>query len=174
MRQSDKHEALYRLRSVASRIEAADAFMRPVFTQAGLEGEYGQMLGALKYCLRIRNQFAHCHWGDHEWSGLYFVDLEESAEKSAPGWEHDWLHVDTALLTLHYDFFYYAKSWLFFFEYQADLLRGNSTSPHFPKPKVLERPPLHNLRSQHIPAWLDAGQQARHLERAQKAESADR
>jgi hypothetical protein len=163
-------KALYRLRSVSSRIEAADAFMRPVFATAGFEGDYGQMLGALKYCLRIRNQFAHCHWGDHEWSGLFFVDLEESAEKSSAGWDHDWLHVDYDLLNLHYAFFYYAKSWLFFFEYQIAQIRGTLTSPLFPKPKALERPPLHNPRSQHIPAWLDADQKAQHLARALESE----
>ena len=42
-------KAIFRLRATASRIDAADALMRPAFVKADLEGQYGQMLGALRY-----------------------------------------------------------------------------------------------------------------------------
>jgi hypothetical protein len=54
-------KALYRLRATAARIEAADAFARPAYSAVGINGEYGTMLGALRYCLSIRNQFSHCN-----------------------------------------------------------------------------------------------------------------
>ena len=71
--------ALYRLRATSSRIEAADAFMRPVFEGLGLVEEYRQMSAAVRHSLKIRNQFSHCNWADHAAGGLFFADLEDSA-----------------------------------------------------------------------------------------------
>jgi hypothetical protein len=88
--------------------------MRPSFKEADLEGEYGHMYGALKYCHTIRNQFAHCNWADEFNGGLFFADLEESA-KTAEGWVQHWHHVDVPLLEAQESFFVYTQSW---FNYQ--------------------------------------------------------
>lgn len=68
------YRALYRLRATSSRIDAADALMRPTFIANDLDNEYGHMIGAVRYCLRIRNQYSHCNWADN--GGLFFTNLE--------------------------------------------------------------------------------------------------
>jgi|SRR6516164_6300545 hypothetical protein len=73
--------ALYRIRATRSRLEAVDALMRPIYTTAGFSELYGDAFGRVMHCLRIRNQFAHCNWGDHETAGLFFVDLQVAAER---------------------------------------------------------------------------------------------
>lgn len=72
--------AFYRIRATRSRLEAADALMRPIYVLNNLETDYGNAISRVTYCLRIRNQFAHCNWGDHEIAGLFFADLSESAK----------------------------------------------------------------------------------------------
>jgi hypothetical protein len=64
-------KSLYRLRVTSSRIDAADALMRPEFAKLGIDGEYGQMIGALRFALRIRNQYAHCNWADDLKAGYF-------------------------------------------------------------------------------------------------------
>lgn len=90
-------KALYRLRSTSSRLNAADAIMRPFYHLAELENEYCHMFSALRYCLRIRNQFAHCNWADDANEGLFFTDLQESAD-SIQAFVHHWYHVDVNIL----------------------------------------------------------------------------
>jgi hypothetical protein len=79
--------ALYRQRQTSSRIGTADALMEPVFVAAGLNDMYAASLEMVRYCLKVRNQFGHCNWADEadpNLPGLYFADLQESAE-SPPG-----------------------------------------------------------------------------------------
>jgi hypothetical protein len=166
--------AIFRLRATSSRIDMADALMRPSFVTLGYEGQYGQMLGALRYCQRIRNQYAHCHWADDESEGkLFFVDLEETAEASE-GWIHGWRHVDVPLLESQEDYFVYTQSWLLHLEYIVSQSSEKPIYPAFPAPQVQSRPPLHNPASQHVPRWLSEEEKAHHLLRAQEAESRDR
>jgi hypothetical protein len=108
------YRALYRLRSTSSRIEAADALMRPTFIANDLDGEYGHMIGAVRYCLRIRNQYSHCNWTDN--GGLFFTNLEDSSAP-ATGFEHRWYHVDVPVLEAQEAYFVYAQSWLYHMEY---------------------------------------------------------
>ena len=95
--------ALYRIRATRSRLEAADALMRPIYTTAGFSELYGDAFGRVMHCLRIRNQFAHCNWGDHETAGLFFVDLQVAAER--PDFAFHWKHVDAPLLRSHETYF---------------------------------------------------------------------
>ena len=53
---------LFRVRGEDFRILIGDAIMRARYTDVGLEDAYNEMLGAIRYCKSIRNQYAHCHW----------------------------------------------------------------------------------------------------------------
>jgi hypothetical protein len=167
-------KSLYRVRSTSSRIEAADALMRRVYHEAGLGGAYGVAYGAVKYCLRIRNQYAHCNWADGPMEdGLYFLDLQESAELPLD-YFHDWKHVDAALLETQEAYFEYAFSWLTYLENELIKRRGKKLFVHSPKPRALAPPPLHNPQDQHLPEWLDEGQKAQHVARALAAKESVR
>ena len=87
----DKESAfrtIFRLRTESGRLEAVDALMRPVFAAAQLGSQYAQAIGAIRQCLKIRNELAHCHWADDPRNGLYALNLQTSAdaaEQSAGG-----------------------------------------------------------------------------------------
>jgi hypothetical protein len=63
-------KTLYRLKSTSARIDAADTLMRPSYADAGLDAEQKLMISFVKHSLGIRNQYAHCNWGDHDAAGL--------------------------------------------------------------------------------------------------------
>lgn len=163
-------KSLYRMRAIGARIGAADALMRPAFQQIKKEGEYGLMLGALKYCLSIRNQYGHCNWADQSnYLGLFFANLEDFAS-AADGWELEWYHVDLPILELQEDYFVYTQNWLYHLEGQLSLTFGRQVHPLTEEPLLLERPPLHNPPLQHIPPWLSQVEKDRHVARAEAAE----
>src|SRR5580692_10462208 len=108
--------ALYRIRATRSRLEAADALMRPIYTKAKLEIGYADAFARVIHCLRLRNQFAHCNWGDHAEAGLFFVDLAAAAETI--DFEHMWKHVDVPLLASHESYFEGALEALRFMDHE--------------------------------------------------------
>ena len=88
---------MFRIVGESSRIAAADALMRAAYKKSGLGSEYADMIGAVKICVQLRNQYAHCHWGDNsETEGLFFTTLQEPA-RAAETFEPDWRHIDLLL-----------------------------------------------------------------------------
>lgn len=79
---------LYRCRGEEMRIVVADALMRAKFASAGLEDPYTESIGDLRYCKKIRNRYAHCHWTTDDQHGLCFLSIEEGAS-----------HADFSMLT---------------------------------------------------------------------------
>ncbi len=142
----------YNLRATSSRIESADILMRPVFEAHKLEAEYVTSHAMVRHCFRIRNQFAHCNWGDAGYdhtAGLFFADLQTSAKRS--DFDHSWKHVDVPLLESQEDYFGETLEWLDYVRHEIALRQGLLSSHFWPKPKELQPPPLHNPASQHMP-----------------------
>jgi hypothetical protein len=165
-------KALYRLRATSGRILAADALLRPLCEAFNLIAEYQTTLAALNRCLKIRNTFAHCNWGDDAtmWSaGLFYTDLQEAAEAST-GYELAWKHVNVPLLTRQESFFAYTLEWIRFVDHELAFRQGRLLSHFWPRPTEQELPPLHNPPAQHIPPWLSEDQKALHVARALAAE----
>jgi hypothetical protein len=166
--------ALYRIRSTRSRLEAADALARPVYLKHGLEAEYGLAIGAVFYCLQIRNQFAHCNWADDAskfpdpGEGLFFADLTVSAD--TPDFEIFWKHVDVPLLQSHEAYFDFALEAIRFADHEWAVRAGKLSSHWWPKPAMLAQPPRHNPEGLHIPPWISAEAKALHVARAQAAQ----
>jgi hypothetical protein len=143
-----------------ARIDAADAMMRHKYDQVALASEYADAIGAVKFCVKARNQFAHCHWADDVYAGLFFANFRETVN-SEDSTEHIWLHIDEVL----------AESLLSYFEYTIDLLqflekeylvRIGRAACSLKKPKKRKRPPLHNPPEQHISPWLPADEHQAH------------
>jgi hypothetical protein len=77
-------KAMFRIRGETARINVGDALGRQVYHKLGLGTDFEMAVGALRYCLKIRNQYAHCNWYD-DWSGgLAFVNVEEIAKENQP------------------------------------------------------------------------------------------
>ena len=162
-------KALYRLRMTSGRIDAADALLRPFCDQNGLITEYLTAMAMVRHSLKIRNQFAHCNWGDHEQhSGLFFADLQDSAEAET-GFDFNWRHVDFSLLSLQEEYFAGTLEWLRFVDHELAVRQGRLQSHWWPKPPEQAQPPMHNPPEQHVPPWLTEDLKALHVARARAA-----
>ena len=76
-------KVMFRARGEEQRIVLADALARPTLTEGAYKTAFEQTISALRHCLKIRNQYAHCAWGDDA-RGLWFVALEENAKDNTP------------------------------------------------------------------------------------------
>ena len=124
------------------------------------------MLGAVRHCRRIRNQYAHCHYGDQLRFGLFLTNLQDAAEKPE-SFEYQWRHVDVPLLDQQEHYFLYTLKCLQFLLDEYRVKSGRTGVPHgSPWPTRREPPPLHNPPSQHVPPWLSEDQKRRHIELA--------
>jgi hypothetical protein len=168
-------KALYSLKATSGRIDFVDGLIRNLYLAHNLGAEYDISISMLRYCLRIRNLFAHCNWADFPPNGdggLFYADLQDSAK--TPDLRHDWKHVDVALLQKHEDYFAETMEWLTFIHHEIGVKQEKLSSHVWPRPSELDQPPLHNPASQHIPPWLTLGQQSQHLSLAQEQESPPR
>src|SRR3546814_10168398 len=52
-------KAMFRPRGETQRIDVADALGRKPYEDAGLGTPFGEVIGAARYCLKIRNPFSH-------------------------------------------------------------------------------------------------------------------
>jgi hypothetical protein len=157
-------KTIFRVRSEANRIQIADSLTRGSYEKAKLAPEYADMLGAMRHCLKIRNQFAHCHWADHYEGGLFFTNLEDAAS-AAKGFEYDWLHIDLALLQTHESYFMYAMECLWHLPNAFYVANGKLSSLTFPMPPKRPQPSLNNPPLEHIPPWLSEDQKRQFGER---------
>ena len=53
-------KSMFRARGETVRIDIADAFGRQHYGALGLASEFAMAIGAVRHCLKIRNQYAHC------------------------------------------------------------------------------------------------------------------
>lgn len=137
-------KAMFRPRGAQQRIDIADAIGRKPFQKLNLETHFSDSVSSVRYCLKIRNQFAHCFWTDDFGRQLGFVQLEDTAKsnKSVDNVYHIKARdIDHVLLQQHEAYFVYTRRWLTALEYHAkDLAAKGPKSPlEFPK-KV--RPPI--------------------------------
>lgn len=168
-RTNDTLRVLYRIIATSSRLDAADSIVRPVCIEHNLISEYEEAYSAIIWCLRTRNRYAHCNWvGDK--NGLYFVDLQAAAAAET-GFEHDWRHVDLALLRQQEAYFLYAIQWLEFIHDEIVVRAGKAKVNINPRPQLRRPPPAYNPPSQHVPQWISAELKARHQARATEEES---
>jgi hypothetical protein len=147
--------AIFRSRSESQRLEVADALMRPKYIAAKLDGEYADAIGAVRYCKKIRNQFAHCHWYPDMQAGLYFTNLEEGARSTSGTPMLSVLHVDPELLKRHELYFCYAHDCLVYLQYELQKRMGEIITHNNVMPAKQRRPSLHNPPEDHpVPALM--------------------
>ena len=110
-------KAMFRSRGNAQRIDVADALARHPYHALGLGSEFERGVGAVRYCLRIRNLYAHCTWWNDNTGQLAFANLEELAKDNAV--IHD-LHG----LTVHHVTVQHLQAQFSYFEYTDNVLIG--------------------------------------------------
>ncbi len=168
--QSTALRVMFRVPGESARVATADALMRSYYVKGGKGPEYADMLGSVRWCTRIRNQYSHCNWGDHHKAGLFFTDLSEPA-KAHESFDFWWRHVDLPLLEEQKAYFDYAGDCLMHLVFEAETWHRTRPGHAFPMPPKRRQPILHNPPDQHIPPWITEDQQRRHIVRAQESKS---
>ena len=134
------------------RIKVARSNLKLPAASAKLEAVTERILGDMEWCKAIRNQYAHCQWFPIPGGDLTFVNFEEVALIIGPigPLENYKNKLDLDLLTKQEAYFAYVRT---SFWYLAESFKswatgwkdrvGGSSSPLFPLPPIMERPPLH-------------------------------
>jgi hypothetical protein len=138
-------KAMFRPRGETSRIDIADALGRHFYHDRGLGTEFEMGVAAVRHCLRIRNQYAHCTWYDDKSGKLAFVNLEEIARDNTRLKNLNSLtvlHVDVPLLMAQEQYFVYADKILAWTNYEGRLKDGKLEINPLQKPPTAKPPDL--------------------------------
>ncbi len=135
--------ALFRIRTESGRRQIADSLMRTPLADMGLAPQHADTKGALRHCLTIRNQYAHCHWGEYKNMQLHFVNMEQEVSGDEKKKSFKYLRVSLPLLAEQEDYFSYAQNCLWFLAHETDRLRGSIKTHPFSMPPKRSQPSLH-------------------------------
>ena len=138
-------KAMFRPRGETQRIDIADALGRQPYHAVGLGNQFSEAISGMRYCLKIRNQFAHCHWHDDLKGRLCFVDMQEIAIPHTVITDLLGLtfrYVDVPLLETQEAYFVYIADWLVYLNYEGRKRAGEFPSHARTNPKKVARPPL--------------------------------
>jgi hypothetical protein len=146
-------ERFFRIRGEQNRIDYAKKQMHKVFFKMGMRADYIEIMGAMATCLKIRNLFAHCHWGQSKKRGLFFIDLEAAGRARGRLTLNNFRHADGKTLAQVEDYFWYTFLCLDYlaadFSIRADLMRGPGPSRPTRPPSLKPLNLLFPLRSPH-------------------------
>jgi hypothetical protein len=136
-------QEVFKLRGEQKRMETIDKRARPAYARARLEKEYGQAFGAMDWCRKTRNQYAHCHWLTFDRKGLAFVNLEDGAKLSGTSVPLTICPIKFGLLRRQELYFMYARACMDYLKYAYDSYQGRGGNP-FEKVPWQDPPPRHN------------------------------
>jgi len=138
-------KVMFRARGETRRIDMADAFGRQYYHKHKIGSEFELAIAAVRYCMKIRNQYAHCTWWDDNSGQLAFANLEEVAKKNAVVKDLRNLtshYVNVELLEAQLAYFEYADSLLIWLIQEGNARVGRPALPDRVYPNQLVRPPL--------------------------------
>jgi len=140
------YKAMFKARGETRRIDMADIFGRQNYHKIGLGTQFEMAISSVRYCLKIRNQYAHCIWWDDYSGNLAFAYLEEIADKNSIVKDLKDLtihHIDVHTLVQQEQYFEYTDSLLAWVNFEGRRVAGKPSTPQQPAPRQLERPPLY-------------------------------
>lgn len=139
-------KAMFRTRGETQRIAVADSIGRYRFHDLSLGTDFEMAVGNMHFCLKIRNQYAHCSWMPHKKHGLCFVNFESLANR------HERLDIEVPLdlhaineelLKKQEQYFRYVLDHMRWLKFEARARLDRRRRNHCAKPKHLERPALY-------------------------------
>ena len=140
-------KTMFRPRGETQRVQIADAVGRPCYHRLKLGSHFEDAISAVKFCLKLRNQYAHCQWHDDYGRQLGFVELEDLANDNQPVTnlgDAEIKHLDLALLQQQEAYFVYTSRLLLYLNYEGRKREGKLTSHTFSIPKKGKRPIPYN------------------------------
>lgn len=138
-------KAMFRPRGESQRVDIADAIGRGAYRKLKMEQRFSEAIADMRFCLKVRNQFAHCLWHDDNSGRLCFVDMQEIAEGNA-------VINDLLGLTFHYvtvplleeqeSYFVYVGQCLHFLNFEGRYKQRLIAKTSLKAPKKAQRPLL--------------------------------
>lgn len=136
---------MFRSRGNAQRIDIADALARQPYHALGIGAQFETAISAVRYCLRIRNQYAHCTWWNDNSGQLAFANLEELAKANVTVTDLHGLtvhHVTVQHLEGQFAYFEYADNLLIWVIQEGNTRAGRPALPNRILPMTGPQPPL--------------------------------
>jgi hypothetical protein len=142
---SQGFRVLFRVRSESQRIKIGDAIIRPDMEKAGLGDVYAEAYGAMRHCLSIRNQYAHCHFKDVD-GILKFTNLEDFV-KGPNGNTVTFRSIIPPTLIEQDEFFGYTSDLLVHLSAELERALGRENPRSYPRPPRRQPPSLNSRPS---------------------------
>lgn len=138
-------KAMFGKRGETQRIKTAAKLGGSAYDSLGLGDRFRDVINDMRFCLSIRNCYAHSLWHDANIGYICFVNLEEAAQD--PGKVTDLLgltirYVDLTILTRQEEFLDFVDQSISFLNYEGRRLRGDLVDNPVPCPMPQPRPPL--------------------------------
>lgn len=110
-------KVMYRVRGETQRIMIAESLGFQTFKDLGLDSDFKLVISCLKFCVKLRNQYAHSIFWNDLGDRLVFSDLEALAKSNnkltdVRGIQKRYIDVD--LLRSQLDYFEYVSDFLMF------------------------------------------------------------
>lgn len=138
-------KTMFRGRGNAQRINIADALGRQPYRDLGLGAEFERGIGAVRYCLKIRNLYAHCTWWNDNSGQLAFANLEELAQENVAVTDLHGLtvnHVTVPHLRAQFDYFEHADNVLIGLIQEGNRRAGRPALPNIGIPAPIVQPAI--------------------------------
>jgi len=139
-------KAMFRVRGETARINVGDALGRQAYDKLGLRTDFELAVSAMRYCLKIRNQYAHCNWYDDRTGRLAFVNVEDIAKGNQPISGFNNLtrrYVDVPILDEQEQYFGYTDALISYTNYEGRYRAGKLRTQPLPKPAQVSQPLLY-------------------------------
>jgi hypothetical protein len=139
---------MFGARGESKRITAAEKLGLPEYQRLGLATDFKKAIRVVRYCLKIRSQYAHWIWWDDYSGKLAFANIEDLTKYKRKIKDLSKLkahHVDAALLAAQEAYFVYADELLAWIKHEGrfkDGKLGNAKRNPLDKPKGVKRPKL--------------------------------
>jgi hypothetical protein len=137
---------MFKKRGETQRINEAEMLGLRAYQSHGLEADFRKTIRALRYCLKIRNQYAHWVWWDDYSGKLAFANLEDLSKRKRKVPNLDKLkafHLDMQLLNQQEAYFVHVEQLLAWVNYEGRFrAKRLSVNPLGPKPSPPRRPAL--------------------------------
>jgi len=138
-------KAMFRGRGNAQRIDIADALARQPYHALGIGQDFERAIGAVRYCLRIRNLYAHCTWWNDNSGQLAFANLENLAKLHVPVQDLHGLdvhHVTVPHLQSQFAYFEHADGLLIGVIQEGNRRAGRTAYPGISIPAAVAPPAI--------------------------------
>ncbi|RVD55735.1 MAG: hypothetical protein EOS30_29245 [Mesorhizobium sp.] len=152
--------AVNQVRSETSRLDLAHALSVGAFTELGLADEYARIHKAIRFCLKVRNQWAHSQYGHGPEKGLAFTRTDGDVF-AAPVKPTVWNCIKLELLQKQEAYFEYCRRCILTVESNlVPILVGKPAQLQMP-PEMHE-PHMQSQWSRAVPSRKGRGQQPQH------------